>query len=405
MQETTPESVRTPPNTADRERLFVRPDSTHDVEIDETDEGQTEITVPISSTTEHRSSGKMTDLALESMASQLQDGTVGLWDDHGLDEMGWPEYRREDMYGWWVDGHVEDDVLYGTARLREGDERADDLVDQLDQGMPVGFSVGYIPLKDEWVEREEGEVREIVDVDLLETSPVGIPDNPDAVAEPPARLIARSLEEEGVDFAEFDRQTASTVAAGVTDALTTMSEDTPEGGDDPDPDGTEEQHESTDPENRQYDDEEVAEIMEIVGEHLSSNVDTALNDIQQDLANADEDDEEDDEEEADADEEEADADEEEDDGEGEDDDDDEEESARSAELEELRSELQEVRDTNEDLRAKVDRLESETRESAGRQGITPAAGDVDEAETADADEQQTTTTRNAFEEAALLDQE
>jgi len=131
---TAPSSVRTPGDvdtTGDREWLLTRPEETSDVSIDETDDGQTEITVPISSTTPHRSGSRMSESALEAMASQLREGTVGLWDDHGLDDYGWPEYRREDMYGWWVAGEVEDGVLYGTARLREGDERSDDLVDQL----------------------------------------------------------------------------------------------------------------------------------------------------------------------------------------------------------------------------------------------------------------------------------
>ena len=386
-----PDRVRTPPADEARERLFVRPDATREVEIAESDDGPTEITVPISSTTEHRSGGVMTESALESMAEQLAEGTVGLWDDHGLDEFGWPEYRRSDMYGWWVDGTVENETLLGTARLREGDERSADLVDQLDQGMPVGFSVGYIPTDEEMLadaDQEGDETRHILDVDLLETSPVGIPDNPDAYADA-GRVVARSLAEAGVSV---DRATATQVAQGVTDALESMSTDTEDesetdesastDADDATEDSIEEESneqndadeaseesgadESADGDAEEtHQDDAVEELLDgvrtVVSEELAAHREALL----EALAGDDED--------------------------GEEDEDEEEEESASAE------------EVIEELRAKVERLESETRESAGRKGIVTTDADAEDGEAADESTAETAsrtdTPTNAFEEA------
>jgi len=398
-----PQCVRSPADRDDddddRHRLVTRPDSTADVEIDDSD-GQPEITVPISSTTEHRSGSRMTEPALESMAGQLEDGIVGLWDDHGLDEMGWPEYRREDMYGWWVDGHVEDGVLMGTARLLADDPRTESLLNQLEQGAPVGFSVGYFALRDEWVEREDSEIREILEVDLVETSAVGIPDNPDAYADG-AELLAHSLAERGVNPQSLDNEAVDQIAAGVADAFRTMTEGDTEAGDNP-ADETDEQHDDEPPEQRQFSEDEVAEIQEAVAEAMEDHMPRILEDVgemllEEDEAANDGEDEEDEEEAA---------------GDHEDDEDDDEASQASAAVAELRSELDELRSENEELQAKVDRLESETRESEGRKGFStggadPDAGDDQPDGGADADAGESTNSsdndpRNTLDEAQRL---
>lgn len=381
----------------------------HEVTVEESDEGQAEVTVPISSTTAHRSGSRMSESALEAMASQLRDGTVGLWDDHGLDEYGWPEYRREDMYGWWVDGEVtEEGVLMGTARLRDGDERSADLVDQLEQDMPVGFSVGYIPTDEEWVAADEGdfegeEQRVIHDVDLLETSPVGIPDNPNAYAEmgASARVIARSMVESGVTI---DREQASVVAASVTDALTDM--DGHEEGEEESPtdeEASEQNDGGDDTETNGYSEDEVREIFDTVSANLQDAVSTAMEESADELLEASDEDEDGDEDDEEGEEESAEGDEE---GGEDDDDDDDEEEENSAEIEEIRSELATLREENDELRSTVDRIQSEGRESKGRKGMAAPAADAEtndedgeqsETNDADADDQ-----RTALDEAVML---
>ena len=388
--------VRTPGDDPSIERHVVRPDTAHEVEVGETDEGQPTITVPVSSGSEMRSGRVIGESGLEAIVDQLGSEPAGMWDDHGLDDMGWPEYRREDLYGAWVDGKMADDgTVLATARLRQGDARTDDLLDQLDQAMPVGFSVGYIPTETETVESEidedDGPIeRDIVtDLDLLEISPVGIPDNRDAYATA-GRQVASALAETGADI---DREVASVVADGVTDALQTSdmtdtestNSEEPNGDHDETPEETNEgDHEDEEEEESaggvpgatHQDDELVEEMVGIVTDHLQE----AIDDIEA-LA----DDEKDDEEES-----------AEDDG-----DDDDEESEESAE--------NDVEATIEALEAKVQRLESEARESAGRRGIATAGGtgadDVD-GDSADGSSDNETTDaerpRNTYDEALGL---
>ena len=381
------------------ERRVIRPDVQHEVEID-TSGDQPEITVPISSTTPHRSHGKMTEQALESMREQLKSETVGLWDDHGIDEMGFPEYRRQDMYGWWVDGHLEDGTLFATARLRDGDTRTADLIDQLDQGMPIGFSVGYIALDDEMVDNSEGEQgtgeqRHILDVDLLETSPVGIPDNPDAVAEALATDYTTRLREV-LQTNMSSTQTTTTdeqdeqheAAAGDTD---TDTDDT---------DAEQEANTTT----RQFGEEDIEEILEVVAEVHEAHMGPMLEDITEMLLDDEAEYEDEDEESAEGG---GDEDEEEEGMEGSEGDKDEEEEKSSA-TDEIREELATLREEKEEMQAKVQRLEGESRESRGRKGrgMTPAATDDDvEEATSNTSTAQTTDRRprNAVDEAFALE--
>lgn len=377
-----PEGVRTPfidaESDEDRrvERCVFRPTGTHDVEIDENDAGQTLLTVPVSSTSEMRSGHVITEPAQESMVDQLEEGTVGMWDDHGLDEFGWPEYRREDLYGAWVGGEFDDDVLWATVRLREGDPRSEDLVDQVKQGMPVGFSIGYIALEDEWVDREDGERREIVRLDLLEISPVGIPDNQDAYATA-GRMVAHSLADAGVTV---DRQVARAVADSVEDALTTMT-DTHE-GDGPDEDEDEDGEQHSEPSDTHQDAEETAAaIVGIFNAHNEAANEDAEEWLEENAAGDKDDDE---------DEEGAEGDDEDDEGSanisdidvdaatgGSDGISSEQFEQLMTSVEEVRAANEKLREENEELQATVDRLESEQRESAGRKGFStgPAAGD------------------------------
>lgn len=335
---------RTPPAEDGRERLFVRPE-THDVSVSESDDGLPEITVPISSTTEHRSGLLITTSALESMVDQLREGTVGLWDDHGLDEMGWPEYRREDRYGWWVDGELDDnDVLWGTARLRPDDERTQSLLSDLEIGAPVAFSIGHRPSEEDEVEREDGSLRrEVNDTDLMETSAVGIPDNPDAYADAEvdaaARMIAHAVGDRGVPLT---RETASVVADGVADALTHMGDADTHDETDEEKGEDDEDEETNDGGPSETNQDEVEELLEAFAGVVDNRLEAHREEMRamlEDLL-------------------------------GYDDDEDEQESAEGDKDEdEEETESNSVDEEIEQLRAKLDRLESEQRQSAGRRGI------------------------------------
>ena len=167
-------------------------------ELENADDGRV-LTVPISSVSEDRDGDSFSEKGLKSMVEQLKEGTVPLFLDHGLSvETGFQEYRTSDIIGKWVDGEVRDGEVYGSVELREDDERVDELVSLIEQDMPVGFSVGFQP-----VDYQEGEHGLIFDeIDLFETSAVGVPANPDAVTA--GLAIAKGLSEKNVLGKDFD---------------------------------------------------------------------------------------------------------------------------------------------------------------------------------------------------------
>lgn len=399
---TAPDAVRSPADVDDPddlERRHVVPSELGEVTVEESEDGKPRITVPISSTAPHRSDGKiMTEEALEGMAEQLESGEVGLWDDHGLSTLtGWREYRREDMYGRWVAGEVDEDgVLWGTAELMAGRPEAATLVEQLDQDMPVGFSVGYQPLQEEMLavdgDEDGDKTRHIMEVDLWETSPVGIPDNPNAIAA--AGAIAAELDRADADLEGGPEEIASAFASSVREAIesdsmsdTTEDESTetasaPEEGADADTDP-----DAGDVEARDLDQEDVMDVVDDVFAAARAK-------IRSEIAENDEDD--DDEEESadvDLDLDRAGADDGKDDVE-----------ILMERIDAVEQRNKELEEANEELRATVERLESETHESAGRKGISPAAagGDDDAGDGGSEAASSGDRPRNALEEAERL---
>jgi len=427
-----PETVRSPADVDDPddlEREHVYPSDLGEVTVENPEDGQPQITVPISSTAPHRSDGKiMTEEALEAMAEQLQSGEIGLWDDHGLSTLtGWREYRREDMYGKWVDGEVQDEVLWGTAELMEDRDATQTLLNQLDQDMPVGFSVGYKPLEEEMLangEEADEKTRHIFDVDLWETSPVGIPDNPNAIAM--AGAIEAELDRADVG-ADIGPAVTSTVATSVREALESAMTDTSQ-TDSTDTAGESPAGSGTTPPQAAFTEDEVEEIMGIVGGALESGLEDALTDIREELLDSDgggDDDGDDggDEESMSVDVGQVDSaggdtceagggpdpDADVDANDGADQQSGTADDGVLADLQErlgsLEERNQELEERLEEKEAKIDRLESETRDSAGRKGISPAAAGGDggdeegDQETRDAPDDKPT---NALDEAMRL---
>jgi len=405
---TVPDAVRSPASADapdDLERDRVAPAELGEVSVDRRGEGEKpQIRIPISSTEPHRSDGKvMTEEALEDMADQLSTGEIGLWDDHGLSpKTGWREYRREEMYGRWVDGDVEGDVLWATAELMTGRDETASLLDQLEQDMPVGFSVGYKPTDEEMLadDGEEGDkTRHIYAVDLWETSSVGIPDNPEAIA-----AIAAELDRADVDVGpELATTLANSVREGLESSLMTDTPDDDSTDSGTDPDEGANAGTTDGAETRDLDSEQVDEVMTVVTGVFSAAQDA----IRSELAENDDDDEDDEEDEEDDESADVDLDTESGaDPDGRDDVDD--LVDRLDALEERNEELEQRLDEKE---ATIDRLESESRESAGRKGMSPAAGsgadgegDGEQAGTDAGDDGASTSNRprNALDEAARL---
>lgn len=139
----------------------------------------------ISSLSKDRDGDAFSMSGLKSMKAKLDAGSVPYFLDHGRKAGEFmPSYSTLDMLGKWVKGDLEDGNLYGTAELDGGDPRAQELARKMDAGLPIGHSVGFSVKKFDPLPDVAGATaggRLFHDVDLMETSAVGIPSNADAV--------------------------------------------------------------------------------------------------------------------------------------------------------------------------------------------------------------------------------
>lgn len=157
-----------------------------DIKLTKEEDGDVMVNVPIQATSEDRDGDVITDKGQESILEQLDSGEVPLVPNHGVGR-GSATYDFRDIFGQFVGGEIVDGTTVGRARLREGSDMADELQDLLEQDMPVGFSVGFIPTETE--ERGEGGML-VDDLDLMEVSAVGVPSNPDAVPQAMGGAVA-----------------------------------------------------------------------------------------------------------------------------------------------------------------------------------------------------------------------
>ena len=150
------------------------------IKVEEVD-GYRIVKIPVQSVNQDRDGDVISEKGQQSIINQFKSGEIPAFPNHGWgDEIAMYDYRS--ILGQYIDAEVgEDGKTYATLRLRNGSEYADQLVDLLDQGMPVGFSIGFIPTEiDENSDEAKGML--IHDMDLLECSPVGIPSNASAIA-------------------------------------------------------------------------------------------------------------------------------------------------------------------------------------------------------------------------------
>lgn len=165
-----------------------------DVEVvnKENTDGEVVVNVPIQALSEDRDGDFINEKGQESIIRQLSSGTVPLMLNHGVGSSA-AMYDARDIVGQFVDGENRNGTTIGTARMRkskDGEELhkdAKEIVDLLEQDMPIGFSVGFNPQE---VDEKENGGMEISDLDLMEVSAVGIPSNPDAVPQAMSSAVA-----------------------------------------------------------------------------------------------------------------------------------------------------------------------------------------------------------------------
>jgi hypothetical protein len=99
--------------------------------------------VTVSGMKEDRDGEIMDAAAIDDMLMQFKSGKIPLFPDHGRDPV-----TGERVYGWkqimgvWVDASIEGDKLKAVARVNNAHPDADVLWGFIQEGMPLGFSIG-----------------------------------------------------------------------------------------------------------------------------------------------------------------------------------------------------------------------------------------------------------------------
>lgn len=121
---------------------------TETVKSGESEKSQRFFEVTVSGMKEDRDGEVMDKEAIDDMVLQFKSGKIGLFPDHGRDPIsGERTYSWKQLMGVWVDASVDGDRLKAIARLNNAHPDADMLWNFIQEGMPVGFSIGGRPAK------------------------------------------------------------------------------------------------------------------------------------------------------------------------------------------------------------------------------------------------------------------
>ena len=114
------------------------------------------IEVTVSGLKEDRDGEKMSQEGIDDMIMQFKSGTIPFFPDHGRDEKtGMPNvYSWKQMMGVWVDARQEDDRMPATVRLNKSHPDADLFWNFVQEGMPIGFSIGGKPVDPPTIEED-----------------------------------------------------------------------------------------------------------------------------------------------------------------------------------------------------------------------------------------------------------
>ena len=231
--------------------------------------GEIVVNVPIQALSEDRDGDFINEKGQESIIRQLKSGQVPLMLNHGVGSSA-AMYDARDIVGQFIDGDNRNGTTIGTARMRmnkEGEELhsdAKEIVDLLEQDMPIGFSVGFIPQE---VDEKENGGMEISDLDLMEVSAVGIPSNPDAVPQAMG-TAAQMAKNAGLSKNEI----MSTIEKAFNDTMTEKQES----------DG-QEQNEGSKSDEKQMTSEDVEAAMEVVASKVSEHMSMAMDEAEDEV--------------------------------------------------------------------------------------------------------------------------
>jgi len=305
-----------------------------DIKQGEDEDGNPVYKVPISGDAFDRDGDQVAMEGRDAMVEQLRSGKIPVYGDHGRSGL------NQNIIGQFIDGEHEnidnqeinegEKVTLATMRVRTEHEDGKELQKLLDGDWPVGFSIGFRPTKVDEI-HEDGELvgLKILDMDLLEASAVGIPSQPDSV---PVGISSNSTEAAVAVKGFLDEKGGEVDIDGLKDTLENsiskddnMGKDSEDDGKDPgDTPGNKDSNpeEENDGQNQaeqvkdlvkeameeaeksphyaktlkeelkaveKFDDDELQEIMNVVGNAVSRHMDAAMEEVAEELSTDDDD--------------------------------------------------------------------------------------------------------------------
>jgi hypothetical protein len=117
------------------------------------------IEVTVSGLREDRDGERMSKEAILNMMEQFKSGTIPFFPDHGRDpSTGQPNvYSWKQIMGVWVDAKQVGDSLKAVVRLNKSHPDSELFFKYIEEGMPIGFSIGGKPAEEPTILEEEFE--------------------------------------------------------------------------------------------------------------------------------------------------------------------------------------------------------------------------------------------------------
>jgi len=115
------------------------------------------IEVTLSGLKEDRDNEKMSQEAIDDMIIQFKSGTIGFFPDHGFHEQtGQPNiYSWKQLMGVWVDARQDGESMPAVVRLNKAHPDSELFWNYINEGMPIGFSIGGKPIDEPTFIEEE----------------------------------------------------------------------------------------------------------------------------------------------------------------------------------------------------------------------------------------------------------
>ena len=105
------------------------------------------VEVVVSGLDNDRQNERMSQEGIDDMIKQFKSGSIPFFADHGRDAVTGQDnvYSWKGMMGVWADAHQEGNHLKAVVRLNNAHPDVDMFWKFLQEGMPVGFSIGGTP--------------------------------------------------------------------------------------------------------------------------------------------------------------------------------------------------------------------------------------------------------------------